>query len=112
VRADVDATVGYLLGPRRNPALAKWSFLQTAEKMPKDYMQTNGNSYKRTHDLAMLSKEAGSAGLSAVPSSAIQAVQGAPKVRYGGMHVTLGEAVVAHHTHTSLHVRVFNLRRR
>lgn len=96
-RADVDAAVGHLLGPGSNPALSKWSSLQAAEKMLKEFIRARGQQFRQTHQLIPLLEHAERLGLPGIPPHILQKVQCGPAIRYGGVAVDVAEAVAAHH---------------
>jgi hypothetical protein len=94
--ASIDAAVDHLLGARRNPPLAKWASLQTAEKMLKEYIRAKGARFKHAHDLEVLANHAESLGLPHVGRTQLAEIQCAAGVRYGDVAVSVSEAVQAH----------------
>lgn len=96
-KADYDSSVLNIFTTFSNYGLSKWGSLQFIEKFIKCHLAIMGLKIPKTHDLTKLSILARQNGLPNLSSSLIAMIQCPAGVRYGEIHVTLEEAVFAHH---------------
>jgi HEPN domain-containing protein len=96
-RGDVATAVEKLLNPADRFGESKWASLQAAEKCMKCAIALAGGKVKFTHDLTALSKQLHQAGIPLAADEAIDKIQCAADIRYGGVGCSRAEALAAHH---------------
>lgn len=97
ITADIDTAIDQLMNIHPQPGLSKWASLQTSEKVLKELMKKHGLNIPKIHDLKKLEKECCALGMSTIPEAIISKIQCDPGIRYSEAHVSILEAVEAHH---------------
>lgn len=96
IRADLEASVGQVVGAGSHLGLARWSALQAAEKSLKAFLEDRGVEYPWSHKLRELARLAESHGMRQIERYYLDAASCAPGVRYDASGITVDEAVFAH----------------
>jgi len=96
-KGDLDASVAHIFSNPPQYGLSKWASLQSTEKLLKAFIEEKTGSYKFTHILKDLTKDAEKVGLRKNPTALTDLIQCPPDVRYGNSVVSLNEAIQAHH---------------
>lgn len=102
VLSDIKNASDLLIKTPSETGLSKWASLQASEKAIKAAIELSGKSFKTTHSLDVLSKQASEAGLTNTWQEFIPFIQCSAGIRYGEETCTLINAVEAHHASLSL----------
>lgn len=97
-RADLNASTNHLFTHPPSYGLSKWASLQAAEKFIKAFISAKGGEIPRSHRLQELSNIAETLGMSKIPEQWLSDIQCSAEVRYGGIIVTVQEAVEAQYS--------------
>lgn len=96
-RADIEASIDFIIGDVRDFGLSKWSSLQALEKAIKQsYSDITGNKAKCIHRLQELADALRNKGGVLLDPKEIDKVMCKPSVRYEKDRVTMSEAIIAH----------------
>jgi HEPN domain-containing protein len=93
--SDLLASSNHLFDSPLNYGLSKWASLQAAEKFIKDFIVAKGGAAPKHHNLKQLAAIAESHGLHKILENWLDDIQCSAEVRYGGISVTVQEAIEA-----------------
>ncbi len=96
-KSDIEAAVNHIMAPAAEYGLSKWASLQAVEKILKVAIEKKNGTFKKVHDLNLLTQQLFALGVKLDINREVMAIHCTPGIRYGEEHTDLQSAIAAHH---------------
>jgi len=103
---DLTQSASQLTSRSPNFGFSRWASLQAAEKILKSFIEVQGKTFRKNHDLNELATTASACGLPSLPPNLLTEIQCSANVRYSSSSVAKKEALRAHYAVLTLSAEV------